>query len=140
MSLLKGKKMEKTLTIGGEIAVTTDENSRVTNIQFMPENEYAFVLERGSCTHGQLQMLRNAYFDFVASKPRKKANSELIAKAAHGRLSATRDQGYQVTLKSFSSESIDWQKAFVTETIDLLTDLMGPERIRGILKDIVFKL
>jgi hypothetical protein len=91
-------------------------------------------------TSGQLQMLRNAAFDFIANKPRVRNNSLLISKARHGRVSGTRDHAFQLTLKVFASEGIDWQKAFVEEPIELMTDLMGPQRMRQILKEALKKL
>lgn len=131
--------MDKTLIIGGQVAVTLD-NNRVQNVQFLPDDELMQVLEQGSQTNGQLQLMRNAAFDYVANKPRVRAKSELIRKAAHGRLSGTRDKAFQLTLKVFASEGIDWQKAFVVEPIEVLTDLMGPERMREILKEMLVKL
>ena len=40
----------------------------------------------------------------------------------------------------FATEGIDWQKAFVTEPIEVMTDLMGPERMREILKEALDRL
>ena len=132
--------MDKTITIDGQIAVTLDGKGRVFNIQFMPDDEMAPVLEQSSSTIGRLQQIRNGAFDYTANKSRIKANSDLIRKAAHGRLSGTRDNAFQLTLKCFASEAIDWQRAFVTETVDIMTDLMGLERMRSILKELIFKL
>lgn len=132
--------MYKTITSDGQVAITTDDNNRVVNVQFLPDDEFSQVLEQGSQTSGQLQLLRNAAFDYVANKPRARANSDLIRKAAHGRLSGTKDNAFQLTLKSFASEAIDWQRAFVTETVDIMTDLMGPERMRTILKELLITL
>ena len=112
----------------------------MSNIQFLSDDEYKPVFEQGSRTNGMLQQFFNGSFDYVASKPRVRAQSELIRKAAHGRLSGTRDKAFQLTLKCFASEKIDWQKAFVTETVDIMTDLMGPERMREILKEMLVKL
>ena len=81
--------MNKTLIIGGQVAVTLD-NNRVQNVQFLPDDEFAQVLEQSSITNGQLQMLRNAAFDYVPRKAPLRANSTLLRKAAHGRISATR--------------------------------------------------
>ena len=67
-------------------------------------------------------------------------NSLLIRQARHGRLSGTRDHAYQLTLKVFASEGIDWQRAFVEEPIEVMTDLMGPERMREILTEALNKL
>lgn len=132
--------MDKTITIDGQIAVTLDGKGKVFNIQFMPDDEMSPVLEQSSSTFGRLQQIRNGAFDYTANKSRTKANSELIRKAAHGRLSGTRDRAFQLTLKCFASEAIDWQRAFVAETVDIMTDLMGPERMRSILKELMIKL
>ena len=132
--------MKKDLFISGSIVVTRDENQRVKFIQFVPDDEFTPVLEQSSKTSGQLQLLRNAAFDYVANKPRVRSNSLLIRKARHGRLSGTRDHAFQLTLKVFADEGIDWQKAFVEEPIEVMTDLMGTERMREILKEALRKL
>lgn len=132
--------MNKDLFISGSIVVTRDENQRVKFIQFLPDDEFTPVLEQGSKTSGQLQLLRNAAFDYVANKPRIRNNLLLIRKARHGRLSGTRDHAFQLTLKVFAAEGIDWQKAFVEEPIEVMTDLMGPERMREILKEALKRL
>ena len=132
--------MNKDLFISGSIVVTRDENQRVKFIQFVPDDEFTPVLEQSSKTCGQLQLLRNAAFDYVASKPRIRNNLLLIRKARHGRLSGTRDHAFQLTLKVFAAEGIDWQRAFVEEPIEVMTDLMGPERMREILKEALKKL
>ena len=132
--------MNNSISVSGVAVVSRDENNRVVNVQFLPDDEFAQVMEQGSQTNGQLQLMRNAAFDYVANKPRVRAHSDLIRKAAHGRLSGTRDNAWQLTLKVFASEAIDWQKAFVVEPIEVLTDLMGPERMREILKEQLAKL
>ena len=132
--------MNKELFVSGSIVVTRDENQRVKFIQFVPDDEFTPVLEQSSKTCGQLQLLRNAAFDYVASKPRIRNNLLLIRKARHGRLSGTRDHAFQLTLKVFAAEGIDWQRAFVEEPIEVMTDLMGPERMREILKEALNRL
>ena len=132
--------MDNSIFISGSAVVTRDENNRVKLVQFLPDDEFSPVLEMGSKTSGQLQMLRNAAFDYVANKPRIRNNALLIRKARHGRLSSTRDHAFQLTLKVFASEGIDWQRAFVEEPIEVMTDLMGPERMREILKEALRKL
>lgn len=78
---------------------------------------------------------------YITEKPKRVRNNLLlIRKAKHGRLSGTRDKAYQLTLKVFATEGIDWQKAFVTEPIEVMTDLMGPERMREILKEMLNRL
>ena len=132
--------MNKSLFISGTAVITKDEKNRVVNIQFLPDDEFTPIMEQGSITNGQLQMLRDAAFDYVANKPRVRNNALLIRKARHGRLSGTRDHAYQLTLKVFASEGIDWQRAFVEEPIEVMTDLMGPERMREILTEALNKL
>ena len=132
--------MNKSISINGVAVVTRDENNRVKFVQFLPDDEFTPVLEQGCKTSGQLQLLRNAAFDYVANKPRVRNNSLLIRKARHGRLSGTRDHAFQLTLKCFATEGIDWQKAFVEEPIELMTDLMGPERMREILTEALNRL
>ena len=132
--------MKKELFISGSIVVTRDENQRVKNIQFLPDDEFTPVLEQPSKTSGQRQLLRNAAFDYVANKPRVRNNTLLIRKARHGRLSGTRDHACQLTLKVFAAEGIDWQLAFVEEPIEVMTDLMGAECMREILKEALKRL
>ena len=79
-------------------------------------------------------------FFFTPAKKRQRSNSLLIRKARHGRLSGTRDHAWQLTLKVFASEGIDWQRAFVEEPIEVMTDLMGPERMRQILNEALKRL
>ena len=132
--------MNKSISINGVAVVTRDENNRVKFVQFLPDDEFTPVLEQGCKTSGQLQLLRNAAFDYVANKPRVRNNSLLIRKARHGRLSGTRDKAYQLTLKCFATEGIDWQRAFVEEPIELMTDLMGRQRMREILTEALNRL
>ena len=114
--------MNKTLIIGGQVAITLD-NNRVQNIQFLPDDELSAVLEQGSVTHGQLQMLRNAAFDYVPGKAPLRANSTLLRKAAHGRISATRDEAYQLTLKVFKREGLDVKETMLREAMDLINNV-----------------
>ena len=132
--------MNKSIFISGSIVVTRDENQRVKFIQFLPDDEFRSILEQPSKTCGQLQLLRNAAFDYVANKPRIRNNALLIRKARHGRLSGTRDHAFQLTLKVFATEDSDWQRAFVEEPIEVMTDLMGPDRMREILKEALNRL
>ena len=132
--------MNKSITINGVAVATTDESNKLICIQFLPDDELAAVLERGSKTSGQLHMLRNAAFDYIANKPRVRNNSLLIRKARHGRVSGTRDNAWQLTLKVFAEEGIDWQKAFVVEPIEVMADLMGRQRMCEILTNALNRL
>ena len=132
--------MNKSVSINGVAVVTRDENLRVKFVQFLPDDELTPVLGQGCKSSGQLQLLRNAAFDYVANKPRVRSNALLIRKVRHGRLSGTRDHAFQLTLKVFAAEGIDWQRAFVEEPIEVMTDLMGRQRMREILKEALKKL
>jgi hypothetical protein len=68
-------------------------------------------------------MLRNATFDYVANKPRVRANSTLLRKAAHGRLSATRDEAIQLTLKVFKREGLDVRETLLREAVELIDNV-----------------
>ena len=109
--------------INGVAVVTTDENNRVSNIQFLPDDEFKPVLEQGSTTNGQLQLMRNATFDYVPTKPRVRANSTLLRKAAHGRISATRDEAYQLTLKILKREGLDVKETLLREAVELINNV-----------------
>lgn len=113
----------ETLSINGVAVVTTDENNRVSNIQFLPDDEFNPVLEQGSKTNGQLQLMRNATFDYVPNKPCVRANSTLLRKAAHGRISATRDGAYQLTLKVFKREGLDVRDTLTREAFELINNV-----------------
>ena len=115
--------MEKSITISGMTVITVDENRKVKNIQFLPDDELLPVLERGCLTHGQLQMLRNVAFDYVPNKPRVRAKSVLLRKAAHGRISATRDEAIQLTLKVFKREGLDVKETMMHEALELLNNV-----------------
>ena len=73
--------MNKSISINGVAVVTKDENNRLKFVQFLPDDEFTPVLEHGCKTSGQLQLLRNAAFDYIANKPRIRNNSLLINKA-----------------------------------------------------------
>lgn len=115
--------MNNSISINGVAVVTRDENNRVVNVQFLPDDEFAQVMEQGSMTHGQLQLLRNASFDYVARKVPQRANSTLLRKAAHGRISATRDEAYQLTLKVFKREGLDVKATLLREAIELINNV-----------------
>ena len=116
--------MERRITISGLTVVTVDENRKVKNIQFLPDDEMAAIMETGSHTYGSLQQLRNGAYDYVTCKPRRRANSTLLRKAAHGRLSATRDGAYQLTLKVFKREGLDVKETLTREAFDLIDNVL----------------
>lgn len=112
--------MEKTVLINGMAVVTVNEDKKVKNIQFLPDDEMAPVMEVGSRTYGNLQQLCNGAFDYVASKRPQRAQSTLLRKAAHGRISATKDGAYQLTLKIFKREGLDVRETLTREAFELI--------------------
>lgn len=129
--------MEKTIFVDGHAAITINNTKRVVDAQFLPDNQGALILEQSGITHGQMQIFRNGSMDYVACKPRVRANSTLLRKAAHGRLSATKDGATQLTLKSFKVEAINWPRAFVCETVDMMTDVMGAKQMVALLSELL---
>ena len=88
----------------------------------------------------KVQGMRDGNIYMQEQKKRVRNNALLIRKAKHGRVSGTRDHAIQLTLKVFAVEGIDWQKAFVVEPIEVLSELMGPKRMREILTEALRKL
>ena len=88
----------------------------------------------------KVQAMRDGNVYITEKSKRVRNNALLIRKAKHGRLSGTRDHAWQLTLKVFAAEGIDWQRVFVTEPIETLTPLMGKERMREILKEMLNRL
>ena len=119
--------MRTEIFIGGQAAVTLDKENKVSNIQFLPDDDMALVLDQGSITRGQLQQLRNGSFDYIANasafRKSHKANSTLLRKAAHGRLSATRDEAIQLTLKVFKREGLDVRETLLREAVELIDNV-----------------
>ena len=127
--------MEKTILISGCAVVTSDANSRMM-FEFLPDDPKGQQLE-GCRMGGNAQLMRSGTFYFIPFKKRVRNNALLMRKAAHGRLSGTRDGAIQLTLKSFATENIDWQRAFLVETVQMLTDMMGSERMTGYLNELI---
>ena len=115
--------MNNSITISGQVIVTNDETDRVKNLQFLPDDEQTSILEEGSQSSGQLQILRSGAFDYTAFRPRTKANSTLLRKAAHGRISATKDGAYQMTLKLFKREGLNVKETLAREAMDLIQNV-----------------
>ena len=98
--------MNKSILINGHAAVTINDLGEVLCLQFLPDDQDAQVTKGGQAS-GTAQLMRNASFDFVVNPKRQRANATLLRKAAHGRISATRDQAVQLTLKVFRREGLD---------------------------------
>ena len=139
MFINNNNKMNKTISLSGLGAITPNESGNGMLFEFWADDPEGQQVETMRMT-GTAQLMRSGSFFFVPSKKRVRNNSLLIRKAKHGRLSGTRDNAFQLTLKVFASEGIDWQKAFVTEPIEVITELMGHERMREILKEMLNRL
>lgn len=132
--------MEKSIFLSGTGVITSDRaDQNFKFFEFYPDNQGVEVMTPCQ-VNGKAQLMRDGTLCFTAAKPRVRTNSLLIRKARHGRLSGTRDNAWQLTLKVFATEGIDWQKAFVTEPIEVMTDLMGAGRMREILTEMLNRL
>lgn len=80
---------------------------------FSPDMPVAGQLPRFRC-QGIAQQMTDGTFDFVA-KPQLKPQSELIKKLAHGRVSKTKDEAIQLTLKVFCDEGENIAEAIYKE-------------------------
>lgn len=65
---------------------------------------------------GIAQQLNDGSFEFVP-KPQLKAQSQLIKKLAHGRVSKTKDGAIQLTLKVYCDEGVNIGEAIASEAI-----------------------
>lgn len=128
--------MNKTISLSGLGAVTPDLNGNGMSFEFWADEQDGQVVEPVRAT-GTAQLMRSGSFFFTPAKKRQRSNSLLIRKARHGRLSGTRDHAWQLTLKVFATEGIDWQRAMIEEPIEVMTCLMGPERMREILTEVI---
>ena len=131
--------MKKIPVISGTGVITTNPDENKMTFEFLPDNPQAQQID--VChSGGTAHLMKRGEFSFNSSKKRVRDNSLLICKAAHGRLSGTRDKAFQLTLKVFAVEGIDWQRAFVRETVGLMTNLMGEEQMSKYLLDLIIKL
>lgn len=130
----------ETKTLSGSGVITSDcHNKNMKFFEFHPDNQGVEVVTP-SMVNGKAQLMRDGTVYFTAAKPRGRSNARLIRKARHGRLSGTADNAFQLTLKIFAAEGLDWQKTFVVESIEVMTDLMGKERMCEILEDLLGQL
>ncbi len=73
---------------------------------------------------GIARQLSDGTFDFVR-KPRLRAESELILKLAHGRVSKTKDGAIQLTLKVYQDEGINIPRAIAREAKEACKAVRG---------------
>lgn len=91
---------------------------------FSPDDSVPDKVWRMRRMHGVAQQMTDGTFDFVA-QPRVKAQSQLIRKLAHGRVSKTKDGSIQLTLKVMPDENINIAEAISVESaeaVDAIVD------------------
>ena len=84
---------------------------------FSPDEPVPDVVQRMRRMPGGAQQMTDGTFDFVA-QPRVKAQSTLIKKLAHGRVSLTKDNAIQLTLKVMRNENINIAETIAAEAAD----------------------
>ena len=91
---------------------------------FSPDEPVPDVVQRMRRMHGVAQQMTDGTFDFVA-QPRVKAQSTLIKKLVHGRVSLTKDNAIQLTLKVMPDENVNIGQAIAVESaeaVDAIVD------------------
>ena len=91
---------------------------------FSPDEPVPDMVQRMRRMHGVAQQMTDGTFDFVA-QPRVKAQSTLIKKLAHGRVSLTKDNAIQLTLKVMPDENVNIGQAIAVESaeaVDAIVD------------------
>ena len=84
---------------------------------FSPDEPVPDVVQRMRRMHGVAQQMTDGTFDFVA-QPRTKSQSTLSKKLAHGRVSLTKDNAIQLTLKVMRNENINIAETIAAEAAD----------------------
>ena len=84
---------------------------------FAPDYCVPNVVQRVRRMCGVAQQMTDGTFDFVP-KPHVKAQSKLIKKLAHGRISLTKDKAIQLTLKVMANENINIAEAIAAEAAE----------------------
>lgn len=84
---------------------------------FAPDDPVQNTVKRVRRMCGVAQQMTDGTFDFVP-KPHVKAQSKLIKKLAHGRISLTKDKAIQLTLKVMANENINIAEAIAAEAAE----------------------
>ena len=108
------------IQVDGQAVFTSDEQGN-KYVQFLPDDPVEQFVE-GWRHEGVAQRLRNGTFDFIA-RPRVRSEATLIKKVTHGRLSARKDGGIQLTLKIFKSEGIPMAETFISEAEEAVSNV-----------------
>ena len=116
MMLIMSRTMKKadvndsqSVQLGG-VAYVTDRKY----VMFCPDDPVPGVVEPFVRT-GKGQLMRDGTFDFSPQPPSKRRRGTLLKKVAHGRLSATKDGAFLLTLKVFKHEGLDVENVMEKE-------------------------
>ena len=116
MMLIMSRTMKKadvndsqSVQLGG-VAYVTDRKY----VMFCPDDPVPGVVEPFVRT-GKGQLMRDGTFDFSPQPPSKRRRGILLKKVAHGRLSATKDGAFLLTLKVFKHEGLDVENVMEKE-------------------------
>ena len=116
MMLIMSRTMKKadvddsqSVQLGG-VAYVTDRKY----VMFCPDDPVPGVVEPFVRT-GKGQLMRDGTFDFSPQPPSRRRRGTLLKKVAHGRLSATKDGAFLLTLKVFKHEGLDVENVMEKE-------------------------
>ena len=101
----------------GGVAYVTEQKF----VMFCPDDPVPGVVEPFVMT-GKGQLMRDGTFDFSPQPPSKRRRGILLKKVAHGRLSATKDGAFLLTLKVFKHEGLDVEKVMGKEANEAITE------------------
>ena len=101
----------------GGVAYVTDQKF----VMFCPDDPVPGVVEPFVRT-GKGQLMRDGTFDFSPQPPSRRRRGTLLKKVAHGRLSATKDGAFLLTLKVFKHEGLDVEKVMGKEANEAITE------------------
>ena len=123
MMLIMSRTMKKadvddsqSVQLGG-VAYVTDQKF----VMFCPDDPVLGVVEPFVMT-GKGQLMRDGTFDFSPQPPSRRRRGTLLKKVAHGRLSATKDGAFLLTLKVFKHEGLDVEKVMGKEANEAITE------------------
>ena len=101
----------------GGVAYVTDQKF----VMFCPDDPVPGVVEPFVRT-GKGQLMRDGTFDFSPQPPSRRRRGTLLKKVAHGRLSATKDGAFLLTLKVFKHEGLDVENVMEKEAKEAIEE------------------
>ena len=93
---------------------------------FSPDEPTPDIVQRMRRMHGVAQQMTDGTFDFVPT-PRVRAQSQLIKKLAHGRVSMTKDKAIQLTLKVTPDENVNIAQTIAVESAEAADAILNFE-------------